>query len=218
MIFFTTNIGDECSAYKQGYLSYCLIKSMILSSLHSIFDVNNWLTNQCSAITPKIGGKIEHVLMAADTRHRHFFGTEHYDTLAFSRRRHSAPAVGAENRLVCHGLYHPSISLTAGPPSWVAGAFFPGLISWFSTLLPSSELTEHRGIASAACPHVASSGYIKALLFIHSCKKLQNPRLEVTEFTEFTEVIIIYNYYNDDNKWKEAIFNPLSLPSFSMLN
>jgi hypothetical protein len=45
-----------------------------------------------------------------------------------------------------------------GPPSWVAGAIFPGLISWFSTLLPSSELTEHRGIASVVCLHVALSG------------------------------------------------------------
>jgi hypothetical protein len=38
------------------------------------------------------------------------------------------------------------------------------------TLLPSSELTEHRGIAIAAFPHAALSyrGYIKALTFIHS--------------------------------------------------
>jgi hypothetical protein len=44
----------------------------------------------------------------------------------------------------------------------LAGTLFAGLISWFSPWpdgnVPSSQLTEHRGIASAARPHVALSG------------------------------------------------------------
>jgi hypothetical protein len=50
---------------------------------------------------------------------------------------------------------------------------FPGLIPPFSTWpdgnVPSSQLTEHRGIASAACPHVALSiGAIHQSAVIHS--------------------------------------------------
>jgi hypothetical protein len=57
---------------------------------------------------------------------------------------------------------------------------FPGLIPAFSISPggnePNSQLTEHRGIASAACPHAALSalglGYIKEQLFIHSFNDL----------------------------------------------
>jgi hypothetical protein len=51
------------------------------------------------------------------------------------------------------------------------GRLFLGLISAFSTLpdgnVPSSQSTEHRGKASAACPHVALSGLYQSTV-IHS--------------------------------------------------
>jgi hypothetical protein len=66
-----------------------------------------------------------------------------------------------------------SISLTARPTLLSSWCPLP-CTDLFSTLLPSSELTERRGIASTACLQVALlSGYIKALLFIHSLVTLK---------------------------------------------
>jgi hypothetical protein len=65
-----------------------------------------------------------------------------------------------------------SISLTARPTlqsSWhpLPWTYPPPFSTWPDGIVPSSQLTEHRGIASAACPYVALSGLHQSAV-IHS--------------------------------------------------